>query len=344
MKKRQFFAGALIVFAVSFISFGYYFYQMVFTANVLVDKGEEVIYIPTGATFDDVQDMLYDRDIVQDLVTFSFLAKVKKYHRLVKPGRYLISPNMTNLDLINQLRAGNQAPVRITFNTIRMPQELAEKITANLELEAGAFLSELKNPARAEKYGLSLETMMALFIPNTYEVYWNISLEDLFERMHKEYENFWTEERLGKAKDLGLSQEEVATLASIVQEEVRYWEEAPRVAGLYLNRLKQGMPLQADPTLKFAAGDFSITRVLNKHKEIESPYNTYKYSGLPPGPVALPELQALKAVLDPESHQYLYMCSKEDFSNYHNFATNLRDHNRNAARYQSALNAAGIFR
>ena len=343
MKRQTIRAGLLVVFAVLVISFGFYFYQMVNTPNVLVDKGEAYLYIPTGATFDEVQDILHEGGYVQDLLSFSFLAKVKKYDKLVKPGRYLLQGDMTNMALVNLLRSGNQSPVRVTFNTIRMPDELAEKITSNLEISAQSVLSKLQDPATAQKYGFTQETLVSMFIPNTYEMYWDISADELFARMHQEYLNFWTEERRAKARDMGLTLAEVSTLASIVQEEVGHWEEGPKIAGLYLNRLQKNYYLMADPTLKYAAGDFTITRVLNKHKEINSPYNTYKNLGLPPGPINVPELQALKSVLNAEDHNYLYMCAKEDFSGYHNFATNLVQHNRNAARYQAALNERKIF-
>ncbi|HAA15256.1 MAG TPA: endolytic transglycosylase MltG [Cytophagales bacterium] len=343
MKRQVLLAGGLVVFAVTLISFGYYGYQMVNTPNVLVDQEPRAFYVRTGESFDEVRDRLWDEGVLQDILSFSVLAKFKKYDELVKPGRYVLETNMTNMALVNKLRAGDQTPVRVTFNTIRMPDELAEKITANLEISAQDFLTQLKNPAMAQKYGFKQETLMAMFIPNTYEMWWNITVEDLFARMHEEYQAFWTDTRRSQAEALDLNLVEVSTLASIVQEEVSHWDEAPVVAGLYLNRLSQGIKLDADPTLKFAAGDFTITRVLNVHKEIDSPYNTYRNRGLPPGPISLPEQQALNAVLQPEDHSYLYMCAKEDFSGYHNFAKSLTEHNRNAARYQAALNQRRIF-
>jgi UPF0755 protein len=184
---------------------------------------------------------------------------------------------------------------------------------------------------------------MSLFIPNTYEFWWDTSAEELFERMHKEYQSFWTEARSQKAQDLGLSKEEVSTLASIVQAESQKSDERPRIAGVYLNRLRIGMPLQADPTLVFAAGDFSIKRLTAKQMAIDSPYNTYKYAGLPPGPINLPDINSLDAVLNFEKHSYLYFCAKEDFSGYHSFAVGYDEHLSNARRYQRALNAANIY-
>lgn len=206
------------------------------------------------------------------------------------------------------------------------------------------FLALLQDSVYIRKFDFDEETVMSMFIPNTYEAWWNTSPEVLFDRMYKEYQKFWTDERLAKAEALGLSPKEVSTLASIVQSESQQKaDERPKIAGLYLNRLERGMPLQADPTLIFAIGDFEIRRVLNIHKEIESPYNTYKYVGLPPGPINLPDIKSIDAVLNAEDHAYLYMCAKEDFSGYHAFATNLVQHNANARRYQAALNRAKIY-
>jgi UPF0755 protein len=245
--------------------------------------------------------------------------------------------------LVRLLRSGNQTPVKVTFNNVRTKEDLAEKITRNLEINENQFMKFVMDSVYIRKFGFEEETIISMFIPNTYEVWWNTSPENLFDRMYREYENFWTEARKEKARNLGLNQVEVSTLASIVQAETQKSDERARVAGVYMNRLRIRMPLQADPTLVFAIGDFSIKRVLNVHKEIESPYNTYKYAGLPPGPINLPEISALDAVLNYEDHQYLYFCAKDDFSGYHAFATNLTDHMNNARRYQNALNKAKIY-
>jgi UPF0755 protein len=241
------------------------------------------------------------------------------------------------------LRSGRQLPVKVTFNTIRTKEELAEKITANLEVSKEQFLALIQDSVYIRKFGFEEETIMSMFIPNTYEFWWNTGSEALFDRMYKEYQSFWTEERKQKAQALGLTQQEVSTLASIVQAESQKSDERPKIAGVYLNRLRIGMPLQADPTLVFAAGDFTIKRLTAVQMAIDSPYNTYKYAGLPPGPINLPDINSLNAVLDAESHKYLYFCAKEDFSGYHAFAVNYNDHMTNARRYQRALNAANIF-
>ena len=252
---------------------------------------------------------------------------------------------MSNNDLVNLLRSGKQSPVKLTFNTIRTYEDLAGKVANQIEADSISLLKALRNPDLANKYGFSTATFFTLFIPNTYEFYWNTSAEEFIQRMAREYKSFWNESRRAKAKAIGLSQSEVAILASIVQaEQMSHPDERPKVAGLYLNRLKRGMRLQSDPTLVFAIGDFSINRVLNQHKSIQSPYNTYLYSGLPPGPINLPELSSLEAVLNPEQHSYLYMCAKADFSGYHHFSKTLSQHNVYAKEYQRELNRRKIMR
>lgn len=334
----------VIATSVLFTSLSFYFYQAFFSPNTLVDSdAPALLKISQDANFKQVSDSLIQKGIVNDLVTFSFVAKIMDYQEAVKPGLYKINPKMSNRELVRLLRSGQQTPVNITFNNVRTKRDLAEKITRNLEIETDDFLEILEDSAYAAKFGLKEETVLSLFIPNTYEVYWNVTAVDLFDRMYKEHNRFWTEERKAKAAKLGMDPTEVSTLASIVQAETAKADERPKVAGVYINRLKRNMPLQADPTLIFAIGDFEIKRVLNVHKEIESPYNTYKYTGLPPGPINLPDISALEAVLNPQNHSYLYFCAKEDFSGYHAFATNLKDHMINARRYQQALNAARIF-
>ena len=313
-------------------------------SNFLVEKENRYLYIPTGATFEDVQRIIYDERFVNDAVSFGMLAKFMKYNELVKPGKYLIEKNSNNRDVIRKLRAGDQAPVRITFNNARLLTDVAEKLTVNLELDPGNFLEIISSANTASKYGFNQETFRCMFIPNTYEVYWTISKENLVDRLHKEYERFWNNERLDKAKNLGMDPVQVTILASIVQAETSHNEESPIVAGLYLNRLKRNIPLQADPTLIYATGDFTIKRVLNIHKEIDSHYNTYKYAGLTPGPINFPSIISIDAVLNHEEHNYIYMCAKEDFSGYHNFSSNLRQHSINARKYQQALNKAKIFK
>jgi len=343
MKKQKILIIGMVVSTVLLVSFSFYAYQMLMTPNVLVDQRQRILLIPTGADFKDVQGMLVEEEYVNDILSFSVLSKLMKYDQYVKPGRYLLSSDMSNLEAIRYLRSGKQEPVDVTFNNIRLKPELAEKITANLEADADEFLALIEDSAVVSEYGFTTENVMTMFLPNTYEMYWTTDAQELMDRMHQEYERFWDEERRARSAQLEMSPIEVGVLASIVESETNKPDEAPKVAGLYLNRLERNIALQADPTLVFAAQDFTIRRVLDKHKEIDSPYNTYKYTGLPPGPIRTPSIAAIEAVLNHEDHNYLYMCAKEDFSGYHNFATNLRAHLANARRYQRALSKAGIY-
>lgn len=343
-KRKNLYLILVITSSVLMISLSFYFYQVFFSPNVLIESEQAyTLKIKSNATFKTVSDQLYEDDVVNDMVSFSFLAKVLEYQENVKPGLYVLQPKMTNLELVRLLRSGKQTPVRVTFNNVRTKEDLAEKITANLEVDEQQFLALIQDSVYIRKFDFDEETIMSMFIPNTYELWWNTSAEGLFDRMYKEYQSFWTAERKDKASQLGLNEREVSTLASIVQAESQKSDERPRIAGVYLNRLQLNMPLQADPTLVFALGDFELKRVLNVHKETDSPYNTYMYAGLPPGPINLPDINSLDAVLNAEAHEYLYFCAKADFSGYHTFATNLAQHNANARRYQAALNAAKIY-
>jgi len=342
MKARKILVIVLIVFMVMFVSFSFYAYQIVYTPNLLIDQQDRDFYIYHGATFEDVRDALYP-DFVNEPISFSFMAKIMKYQENVKPGKYTIKENSTNYEAIKMLRAGEQTPVKITFSNVRLLEELSEKICVNIELMPSQLDSLLFDPATPEKFGFDNENFKSMFIPNTHEVYWTISAEKLLEKFKKEYDVFWNETRLEKAKALDLSPEEVSVLASIVQAETRHNDESPIIAGLYINRLKKGMLLQADPTLIYAIGDFEIQRVLNAHKTIDSPYNTYKFPGLPPGPINFPSIISIDAVLNFEHHDYLYMCAKEDFSGYHNFTASLNEHINNAKKFQNALNKARIY-
>jgi UPF0755 protein len=319
------------------ISFTYYAYQITYTPNILVDKENRLFIVKEGSTFKDIQRDLHEGNFVRDLVSFSFIAKITGYDEQIKPGRYILRKNMTNLEALRILRSGKQEPVKITFNNVRIIPELAEKITRNLEMSPKEFEVALIDFAMSNTCGFNKDNIISMFIPNTYEVYYNVAPEALIKRMYREYESYWTPERKEKAKRAGLTPIEVSILAAIVQAETIREDEAPIIAGLYLNRLKKGIALQADPTLKFAVGDFSLKRVLNVHKEFDSPYNTYLYPGLPPGPINMPESYALEAVLNYTPSDYYYMCAKEDFSGNHNFTNSYSEHMRNAARYQNAL-------
>jgi len=232
--------------------------------------------------------------------------------------------------------------VKVSFISVRSLDILAGKVAANIEADSTEIAQLLKSPETAQKYGFDERTFMAMFIPNSYEFYWNTSAEQFVERMAKEFKAFWTEERLQKAENIGMTQSQVSTLASIVEVETQQNDEKARVAGVYINRLNLGMLLQADPTVVYAVGDFTLKRVLNKHLEIESPYNTYKYSGLPPGPINIPSISSIDAVLNYEKHNYKFFCAKDDFSGYHVFAVTNAQHEANARKYHKALRNAGI--
>ena len=326
-----------LLVAILGISFTFYGFQIVYTPNFLVDAEDRDILIKDDMSFKDIQQIFHEERYVDDLVSFSFLAKVMGYTDNIKPGRYIIRKGMTNIEVVRMLRAGDQVPVNITFNNVRLPGELAEKITKNLSITPPEFEAALVAFTMSNSDGFTKDNVLSMFIPNTYQVYYNVKPDALVERMHGEYNNFWNEERRAKAKAIGFTPLEVSVLASIVQAESVRADEAPVIAGLYINRLKKGIPLQADPTLVFAVGDFSLKRVLNVHKEIDSPYNTYRNAGLPPGPINLPEIRTLDAVLNYTPSDYIYMCAKEDFSGRHNFTSSHQEHINNAIRYQRAL-------
>jgi len=336
-KKRKIFVIVMVVFSGLLSTFSFYIYQIFKSPNLQVDKEAISFVIPRGATFRAVQDTLYKYDIVQDMVSFSFLAKLMNYTNAVKPGLYTIQPDMTNLTAVRLLRAGNQVPSKLTYSHARLVEELYEPVTRYLEIDSTAFKTALEEYILSNTDGFTRESIISMFIPNTYQVYYTISAENLVIKINREYYNYWNEDNLKKATEIGLTPLEVSTLASIVQAEARISEESKIIAGLYLNRLKQGIPLQADPTLVFAVGDFTLKRVLNEHKEVDSPYNTYKNKGLPPGPINMPTIHSLNAVLNYAHHDFIFMCAKEDFSGYHNFTASLREHNENARRYQRQL-------
>lgn len=326
-----------LVCSILLITFVYYGYQIVYTPNVLVDREDQMFIVRNGYTYRQVQEDLAKGRFVNDFVSFSFLARLMDYDKEIKPGRYLLERNMTNVAAIRVLRAGIQEPVNITFTHVRLLSELGDKITKNTGVSSSEFYEALDEFVATNNEGFTKETILCMFLPNTYEVYFNVSPEGLVERMHTEYKKFWNEKRLESAKKIELTPIEVSILASIVQAETVKQDEAPIIAGLYINRMKKDMALQADPTLVFAVGDFTLKRVLNEHKEVDSPYNTYTHTGLPPGPINMPRIAIIEAVLDYANHNYIYMCAREDFSGYHNFAGTLTEHSKNARKYQTAL-------
>lgn len=319
-------------------------YSMIYRSNVGFKADEKYFYIPTGSGFQDVSNALVQQGIIINQTTFDWVSEQKKYKLNVKPGRYLLENGMSNNELVNLLRSGNQEPVMVTFNNVRFKEELAGKVGKFIEADSTQIINLLNSNSFVSKYGFNTTTFLTIFLPNTYEFWWNTSAEQFVERMTTEYKKFWTAERKQKAKILGLSQSEVSILASIVQKETNKTDEKPTVAGVYLNRLKKGMLLQADPTLVYANRDFEARRVLNSHKAIDSPYNTYKYKGLPPGPICLPSIESIDAVLNAKSHNYLYFCAKADNSGYHSFASTYSQHLQNAREFQRELNRRKVYR
>lgn len=305
--------------------------------------GEEPasMYIPTHATFEGVKTLLYEQDLIQNQWAFEWLAQQKDYPELIKPGRYLVYDRMNNNELINILRAGLQTPVQVIINNIRLPQDLAGKVSRQLEADSSSILSVLSDTGILASFGFQPMNVLAMFIPNTYEFYWNTDATGFLKRMHREYLAFWNEERDKKRARSGFSREEVSILASIIEKETLMNDEKARMAGVYINRLRSNWKLQADPTVVYANGDFTLKRVLRKHLSIDSPYNTYLYQGLPPGPICVPGIASIDAVLDYESHDYYYFCAREDFSGYHNFARTYNQHLINAGKYLRALKERG---
>lgn len=349
-KSRKRIILSLIMIAIIGIITGcivfWMFYQKIYSPNInLSGKKEVFLYIPTGANADTVYDILFRNNYMKNQASFLWVADKKNYSKHIHPGCYRLRNNMSNNELVNILRSGKQTPVKVTFNNIRTKQQLAARIAEQLEPDSAAFISSWKNTKLLNKYQTDSIEVVSFFIPNTYEFYWNTSPKQFLQRMHKEYKKFWNKTRLKKAEEIGLTPFQVVTLASIVQaEQSVHNDEKARVAGLYINRLNKGMLLQADPTVVFAIGDFSIKRVLNSDKAIDSKYNTYKYKGLPPGPINLPEISSIKAILNHEKHSYLFMCAKDDFSGYHYFSKTLAQHNVYAQKYRRALDRKNIKR
>ena len=333
----------LIIFSTILTTGSVYTYQMLYSPNFLINAEDKFIIIEENTDFNELIKKLEDDTLINDILSFSFLSKLMEYQENIKIGAYKVKMNMSNYDMITMLRSGNQTPIKLTFTYARKIDDLAEKITSKLKISKDDLLKYLfENIDNYE--GFTKEDIISIFLPDTYEVYWNISPKKLTDKMYSEYKKFWNNDRLEKLKKINLNQKEAIVLASIVASESRMLDEADRIAGLYINRLNRNMRLQADPTLVFAANDFTIRRVLNKHKKIKSPYNTYIHRGLPPGPIRIASKKYIDAVLNFEKHNYIYMCAKEDFSGYHAFATNLSDHNRNARKFQIALNMRKIYK
>ncbi len=330
--------GAFILF-VGGITTGKYVWR--FIGGNVTDRAD-YLYIPTGSSYKDLLDIIKEQELLKDTASFTWAAEKMNFGKKIKPGKYRLSAGMSNRRLINMLKSGNQEPVKLYFQNIRLKESFVGMVSKKLEADSLSMSKLLDSTEFVQAYGFTPANVYTLFIPNSYEFYWNTDAKTFFTKMFENYEQFWNEERLAKAKKLNLSPKEVSILASIVDSEALVDREMPIIAGLYLNRLQRGIKLEADPTVIFASKDFSIRRVLNKHLRKESPYNTYIHTGLPPGPITMPSIAAIDAVLNAKNHDYIYMCAKEDFSGTHNFASNLSEHLTNAKRFQQALNDRNI--
>lgn len=345
IRNRKIFLFTILLLIAIGIAFLFGVYQYVLKTNVWTADGERTeVIIPTGTDYEGIKLIIYSKGIILNRNSFELVSKALKYHENVKPGRYLIDAGMNNLELVRLLRSGKQSPVQLTFNNMRDVAQLAGRVGAQIELDSVSLVDRLSDTAYLNFLGFNLQTIPALFIPNTYEFYWTTNADNFISRMYQEYKRFWNEERLNKASALGFSPVQVSILASIVDKETNMNDEKQRIAGVYINRLRGGWRLQADPTLVFAAGDFEIRRVLDIHKTIESPYNTYKFTGLPPGPICIPSIASIDAVLNFEKHRFYFFCAKDDLSGYHAFAETYEQHQLNAWRYRQALDRLNIKR
>lgn len=333
----------VVIFAIVGI-WGFGAYKEAYIPNVKLDIKQYFLYIPTGASYEDVVKILEKDKVLLNIETFNWCAERKNYARHVYPGRYIIKNRMSNNQLINMLRAGLQKPVNVTFNNIRYLDQLAGIISKQIEADSASIMKLFYDKKLLDEHGFDYYTVKAMFIPDSYEFWWNTDAMGFFTKMKKEYQKFWNDERMKKIQKIGLTRNEVSTLASIIEEETRKDGEKERMAGVYINRLEKGIRLQADPTIKYAMGNYNINRVLKYHLEVESPYNTYKYAGLPPGPIRIPSAKTIDAVLDHERHDFLYFCARDDFSGYHVFAKTLSEHNKNARLYQRALSRRKIYK
>jgi len=329
---------AVISIVAAIAAFDYY---RTFYANNLTEKAAEECFVKVykNYSFDTLCQAMEESGALLDATTFKRAARHMKLNEGFKAGFYKFDKQMNNKALVRMIASGWQKPVHISFSGyIRSLGRFAKILSEQFEADSACFAAVLTDKSVMEKYGFEEESFIGMFIPNTYEFYWTETPEKVIDRFSREYTAFWNPERQAQAKDAGLSQKQVSTLASIVIEETKYEPEMPVIAGVYLNRIRKGIPLQADPTVKFALNTKGITRILNKHLKIDSPYNTYRIKGLPPGPITMPPICAIDAVLNYSHHKYLYFCARETFDGQHNFAETMSQHRANARAYHKALN------
>jgi UPF0755 protein len=344
--KKILIAIALIGLVVAAF-FSYYIYNAMFKPNTAFNNEVAYIYIASNSDYEAVREQL--SPLLKNINSFDALAERKKYVSHIKAGKFAIHKGMNNNEVINSIRSKN-IPIRLSFNNQENLEKLAGRVANQIEADSISLIHSMKNETFLAENGFNKATSLGMYLPNSYEFFWNTSADQFRDRMFKEYNRFWNDNRLSRAKAINLTPDKVIALASIVYEESKQASEQPRIAGVYMNRLRIGMPLQADPTLKFAAYQLPkykntvIKRVLNVHKDIESPYNTYKNRGLPPGLIAMPDISAIDAVLNYEKHKYLYFAADAKRFGYHKFAKSLSQHNVNAREYQAYLSSQGINR
>lgn len=338
MKKFLVTAFFILLFAAGVaVAFGYW---VLAWPNIKVGT-KTTLALPPGSDFNALVDSLEAKSMTENTQTFLWAARLMKFNK-VKPGYYVFEENYNNVNFIRKMRSGDQQPKRVVVKSARSLAIMAGKVASYFYFDSTALYESMIKAQKAEKFDLSFEHFPLMFIPNTYEFYWTATPDEFLARMHKEYQQFWNEDRKAKAAELGLSPEEVGVLASIVQEETSFLDEMPTVAGVYLNRLQKGMKLEADPTVKFLIKDREVRRVYYKDLEIVSPYNTYLNYGLPPGPLVIPDVQTIASVLNAEEHDFIFFCAKADFSGRHVFAKSKAVHDKNAAAYRRAANERNI--
>lgn len=343
MKKFKRILFVLLILGIGAFGYiGYNVYQVFFASNINAETA--YLYIRTGSNLKDLYANLEQNHILKNEESFKVAAEKMKLEQHIHAGRFELKPGMNNRNLINLIKSGNQKALSLKIHNIRTLPEFSQYIGTQLECDSASLKKFIFDEFLPKHEAFNKENIYTLFIPNTYEIYWNTPADEFVNRMYTEYQKFWNPSRLAQAEALHLSPQQVTILASIVDSEALFDKEMPRIAGLYLNRLQKGIKLQADPTVIFAHQDFTIRRVTNKLLGLASPYNTYYVTGLPPGPIMMPSINAIDAVLKHEKNDFIYMCAKEDFSGYHNFATSVAEHQKNAKLFQEALNKRQIYK
>lgn len=336
-KSSKAFVYIVFTFIFSAIIAGSSVWYVVFKPNVKLSKHKQFIYIYSTDTYEDVEESL--KPLLKSMQTFKWVSAYMGYPNKVKPGRYTLADEMTNKQLVSLLRSGKQEPVKLVIRTYSLIEDIAHVVSKNLETDSVAFLQKLTDRAKLSSAGVDDQSSMSFILPNTYYLNWNSNPDTIINKLYREYIKFWTPEREHQAALQGLTKGQAVILASIVWREIMHADEMPRVAGVYLKRLRKDMLLQADPTVKYALKEFDLRRILQVHLEAESPFNTYKNKGLPPGPICNPPAAAIDAVLNPEEHEYIYFCAQPGNTGYHSFAINLQEHNKNASLFHKYLNS-----